>query len=74
MLSWGNLVFKYLKSATTCGMSLFFLGIAIAGLEKPDNSFLRIPKIHSLFISLSIFAFISSFAENGLMKNSPIRG
>ena len=49
-------------------MSLFFLGIAIAGLEYPDKSFFNIPNLISLSISLSILHFISSFTVKGLMK------
>ena len=50
-------------------MSLFFLGIAIAGLEYPDKPFFSIPSLTNLSISLSILDFISSFTVKGLMKN-----
>ena len=69
MLSFTNLLLRYLKSPTTLGMSLFFLGIAIAGLEYPYKPFFNIPNLTSLSISLSIFDFMSSFTVKGLMKN-----
>ena len=68
MLSFTNLLLRYLKSPTTHGISLFFLGIAIAGLEYPDKPFFKIPNLTNLSISLSIFDFISSFTVKGLIK------
>ena len=68
MLSFTNLLLRYLKSPTTLGMLLFFLGIAIAGLEYSDKPFFNIPNFTSLSISLSILDFMYSFTVIGLIK------
>ena len=53
-------------------MALFSHRIEKAGELKPDRPFFKIPKVTNLDISSLISAFLSSFTENGHMKNGDL--